>query len=180
MESFGYRARWFETLAHSGDRTFKQGWKFWIYDDSNVAWELRRVLLPVLHSSRTCVARALRCDFQGWTGWVLANRHGTHIYESVRAHEARGQDAADMSRYIRHEWSCTTAALLDLLCFLAVFRRAHDDREKGFLMLESLLRHMLEPDAAARLFPCTLDAHDHALCTIRARFGVCSHCWDFF
>lgn len=77
--------------------------------------------------------------------------------------------------YIRGERTRTSTAIIDLLVFLAVHRRANDEKKLAELLMTGLLHHMLTAEEAATVAKVTLSAEGHEACTCAVADGVCCH-----
>ena len=75
--------------------------------------------------------------------------------------------------YIRGERTCPSIAIIELLVFLAVHRRADDEKKLAELFTTGLLHRMLTAEEAATVAKLTESAEGHEACACGVADGVC-------
>lgn len=122
--------------------------------------------------------KLLASDFLTYVAFVQEHRGEDHLMHSKKSFNALldksvvGQEA---KQYIRGERSCTSAALIDLLTFCAVHRRANLEKLKARVYMSGLLHHLVTHQEATDVTKLTLSAEGHEQCDECAIDGVCCH-----
>ena len=155
-------------------------WKCFVYTCSMVTWELRRLLLAILVRRETLqLHKLLGGSLLPWVAFLQEHRGlDYNLFLSRKAFT----DLEDPSvvppgakPYIRGERACASIAIIDLLVFLAVHRRAHDEKKLAELFVTGPLHHMPTAGEAATVAKLTLSAEGHEACTCAVADGVCCH-----
>ena len=166
------------TYCDEAGSPYPLSWKRWRLC-GKVTWELRRLLLAILSKRRALdVHNLLASDFLPWVAFLQGHRgehHPTHSKESFNALAGKSDLGPEDRQFIRGERSCTSVALLDLLVFCAVHRRAGQEKLKARAYMAGMLHLLVTAEQATEVAKLTLAAEGHELCDDSVVDGVCCH-----
>ena len=173
-------ALYIDTLVASGDDCLQQAfeWKAWRRAGEPVCWELRRPLMQVVPRKELLIGKMLATswDLQPYDTLGRQLCGDGHIKTSVKAAAARASKGLEATEddAVKQEWSCTTASLVLLLAWLALFKKKVSQKAAARALWEALFSRLVPASTLSSWQELRVPAEQLASCGEEPRAdGLC-------